>query len=74
MIGILNAAIMGVRIENAQTQQPKEIVMSQITFRSYAHLHQAGEEFRRTIIGRVRALWRGACRQAERADRVVPYC
>ncbi len=48
--------------------------MSQIAFRSDAHLHQAGEKVRRTIIGWVRALWQGARRQAERADRFVPYC
>ena len=65
---------MGMRIEDAQTQHSKEIIMSQLTFRSDVLLHQAGESFRRIIIGWVRALWQGACRQAERTDRFVPYC
>lgn len=73
MIGILDNAIMAVRFENAQTQQPQEIAMSQITFRSDANVHQAGEELRRAIIGWIRALWREACRQAQRPDRFVPY-
>lgn len=47
--------------------------MSQLALRSDAHLHQAGEKLRRTIIGWVRALSQEACRQAERADRFVPY-
>ena len=74
MIGIPDRATMDMRIEDAQTQQPKEIIMSQLAFRSDAHLDQAGEKFRRTLIGWVRALWQEACRQAERTDRFVPYC
>lgn len=73
MIGILERATMGLRIEDAQSRQSKEIIMSQLTFRSDVLLHQAGAGFRRTIIGWVRALWQGACRQAERTDRYVPY-
>lgn len=74
MIGIHSMAIMGLRIQHAQTQQPKEIVMSLLAFRSDVQLHQAGDKLRHTIIGWVHALWQGACRQAERPDRFVPYC
>ncbi len=73
MIGILERATMGMGIDDAQTQQSKEIIMSQLTFQSDVLLHRAGEGFRRPIIGWVRAFWQGACRQAERTDRFVPY-